>query len=299
MTNLQSVQEEALQLHCAGDTLTAILSRPTTPERAHVGVIVVVGGPQYRVGSHRQFVALCRGLASDGIAALRFDVRGMGDSTGELRSFEALDDDIAAAVDGLLEHAPEVRQVLLWGLCDGASAALLYMERRQDQRVGGLVLLNPWVRSAATLARAHVKHYYLQRLRQKDFWTKLLGGGVAMKASRDLLSNLKLARGSGEGKTFSTHSSAGGFRGAMARAARDLKGPILLVLSGQDYTAKEFIEHLPQQPAWQACLARAATRRLDMPLADHTFSQPEQQDSLQAETIRWVQVSFGAKSEHT
>jgi uncharacterized protein len=285
------LSEEALTLDCAGETLAAVLSRPARAEQARVGVVVVVGGPQYRAGSHRQFVALCRALAAAGIPALRFDVRGMGDSSGELRSFEALDDDIAAAVDGLQARLPGLREVVLWGLCDGASASLLYLERRRDTRVGGVVLLNPWVRSAATLARAHVKHYYWQRLRQREFWAKLLAGGVALKAARDLLHNLKLARRGG-GAAGPAAVAAGTFQDAMARAARDLRGPMLLVLSGQDYTAKEFLEHLPQQPAWQGCLARQATRRLDMPLADHTFSQRDQQDALQAETVRWLQASF-------
>ena len=42
-------------------------------------VLVVVGGPQVRAGSHRHFVQLARHLATHGHAVMRFDVRGMGD----------------------------------------------------------------------------------------------------------------------------------------------------------------------------------------------------------------------------
>ena len=42
-----------------------------------------------------------------------------------------------------------------------------------------MALLNPWVRSEATLAKAHVKHYYVQRLLSKEFWAKLVSGGLA------------------------------------------------------------------------------------------------------------------------
>ncbi|MCK7493609.1 MAG: hydrolase 1, exosortase A system-associated [Comamonadaceae bacterium] len=130
------------------------------------GVVVVVGGPQVRAGGHRQFVHLARTLAAAGHPVLRFDVRGMGDSSGALRGFEQITPDIGAAVDALLQRAPGVRRVVLWGLCDGASAALLYLHERRDPRVRGVCLLNPWVRSEASLARTHVKHYYTRRLRE-------------------------------------------------------------------------------------------------------------------------------------
>ena len=61
--------EEAVTF--GGGRWVGVLSVPTgTPQSV---VIVVVGGPQYRVGSHRQFVQLSRALASAGHATLRFD----------------------------------------------------------------------------------------------------------------------------------------------------------------------------------------------------------------------------------
>ena len=58
--------EQTTAFACAGETLLGILAEPQTP--AHTGVVVVVGGPQYRVGSHRQFVLLSRALAAAGFA---------------------------------------------------------------------------------------------------------------------------------------------------------------------------------------------------------------------------------------
>ena len=187
-----TVTERALNFSCQGQHLVGVVSLPAAPRR--VGMLIVVGGPQYRAGSHRQFVQLARRVAAEGHAVLRFDCRGMGDSGGEQRSFEDISPDIAAAVQALLQAAPAVQQVVLWGLCDGASAALLYLgDSARDPRVTGLCLVNPWLRSQATLARTHVKHYYTQRLRQPEFWAKLLRGGVAWQALCGLARSLRLA----------------------------------------------------------------------------------------------------------
>ena len=134
-------------------------------------VLIVVGGPQYRSGSHRQFTLLARHLADAGIASLRFDYRGMGDSTGEVRSFERAGTDIRCAIDRLLATVPGVQEVVIWGLCDAASAALIYAHK--DPRVSALVLLNPWVRTEQGIARAHLRHYYLARLFHRSLWQKI------------------------------------------------------------------------------------------------------------------------------
>jgi alpha/beta superfamily hydrolase len=96
--------ERALAFDCNGQTLIGVVAAPARP--AERGVLIVVGGPQYRCGSHRQFVLLARHLASHGMASMRFDYRGMGDSTGALRNFEHIEHDIRAAIDQFLAAAP-------------------------------------------------------------------------------------------------------------------------------------------------------------------------------------------------
>ena len=127
--------EQAISFRCEGSQLVGIVAGARAPQAR--GVVVVVGGPQYRAGSHRQFTYLCRGLAQAGIASLRFDYRGMGDSEGDPRNFEAIDADIRAAVDAFIVAVPQLREVVLWGLCDAASATLFYGPT--DARVTGQV----------------------------------------------------------------------------------------------------------------------------------------------------------------
>ncbi len=280
--------EVALQFPCVDDVLVGVLAAPRDVEVAQTGVIIVVGGPQVRVGSHRQFTLLARQLAAAGYAVLRFDVRGMGDSSGMQRGFQGLDDDIGAAVDTLMRHLPNIERVVLWGLCDGASAALLYMCGATDERVAGLCLVNPWVRSDASLARTHVKHYYIRRLMQGSFWRKLVGGGVAQQALVDLRQNLRLAKSRQPAKE-GNHAP---FQQRMALAWAAFAGPVLLLLSGNDYTAREFCEYTNAEPLWRAALARPRLTRIDMPNADHTFSNPQDGQRMESTTLSWLDSEF-------
>lgn len=297
--------EETTLFACAGETLLGILARPDKP--AGTALVLVVGGPQYRAGSHRQFVLLSRALAGAGFAVLRFDYRGMGDSSGAQRNFEAVSADIAAAIDTLQQCLPEVKKVALWGLCDAAAAALLYCHDTQDPRVTGLCLLNPWVRSEASLARTQVRHYYLARLQQKEFWLKLLRGGVALQALGGLVQNLRVAfaAASHAADTEAEHAATGGlparaggarlhaaplmpFQHRMALAWKQFQGRILLVLSGDDYTAKEFQEFAGNDPAWQNYLHHARLQRQDVPGADHTFSGAASRQQAEQITLAWA-----------
>lgn len=276
-----TISEHSLWLHGEGFDMLGIVSLPpagTPSERT--GVVIVVGGAQYRVGSHRQFVQLARFLAAAGFPVLRFDLPGMGDSPGELPSFEDTASHIAAAIDGFQQQHPGVERVVLWGLCDGASASLLYVEATHDPRIAGLALLNPWVRTEASLARARVKHYYSQRLGEPDFWRKLLRGGVGWGALRKLGENILSARDRG--------SEATGFQDRMARGWLAFGKPILLLLSELDLTAQEFLEVSRSTPAWRHCSSLDFVVSRTVHGGDHTCSHPQHQTDLFAGVRNWI-----------
>ncbi|WP_043816832.1 hydrolase 1, exosortase A system-associated, partial [Rubrivivax gelatinosus] len=223
-------------------------------------------------------------LADAGHPVLRFDVRGMGDSSGALRGFEQITPDIAAAVDVLAARAG-VRRVVLWGLCDGASAALLYLAERRDPRIHGLCLLNPWVRSEAGQARTQVKHYYTRRLMQREFWLKIVTGRVAFGAIGELWQNLRKAQ---RRPDAATAGSGGPFQDRMAAGWKNFAGRTLLVLSGDDYTAKEFLELVAADARWAALMRSDRVTRHDLPEADHTFSTSATKRQLAAGTVAWM-----------
>lgn len=284
---MASIRESAVWFDCAGERLVGIVAEPEQP--GPVAVLIVVGGPQYRAGSHRQFVLLARRLAQAGHAAMRFDVRGMGDSGGDPRTFEGLCDDIGAAVDALLARCPRAERVALWGLCDGASAALLYLQRTADPRIVGLCLVNPWVRSEASLARTHVRHYYGRRLLEAGFWAKLLSGQVALGALKEAAASARLAwRTRRAGRA---HSREGTWQERMAAAWHAFDGPLLLVLSTGDYTAREFADQLDAGGCWQAAWSHPRLQRLDVEGADHTFSDARHRRQVEDATAGWLATS--------
>ncbi|HSI23378.1 MAG TPA: hydrolase 1, exosortase A system-associated [Methylophilaceae bacterium] len=264
--------EAPVVFECEGSRLVGIAALPAQP--AAMGVLIIVGGPQYRAGSHRQFTLLARHLAGLGIASLRFDYRGMGDSEGEKRSFDQINADIGAALATLLQLAPAIERIALWGLCDAASAAMCYAPT--DARVGQLILLNPWLQSSPNVARTRLRLYYPARLGQMNFWAKLLTLEVDIPVTvRGFLDDLK--------STFRWQEKPGNPLDAaadehMLAGLERFGGQVLFIMSEKDLTAGIFRAQVDRDRRWQqAC--RVATF-LDVPGADHTFSTRKFRDQV-------------------
>ena len=280
--------EQAVVFNCDESRLVGIVTLPETP--AETGVVIVVGGPQYRAGSHRQFTLLARHLAKQGIASMRFDYRGMGDSEGEMRNFELIDDDIRAAIDTLLRHIPEVHRVVLWGLCDAASASLFYAYT--DTRVGGLVLLNPWVHTETGASRARIKHYYLSRLLQRSFWMKLISGGVKLGSSIGDLAKSAQNVVSGADKTAgisanAMHGSSGYIR-KMLEGMEHFKGEVMIILSGNDLVAQEFEYLVSHESQWKKTFNSSSVIKNKLIGASHTFSSQVWRRQVEQWTIELI-----------
>jgi exosortase A-associated hydrolase 1 len=260
-------EQRALRFTCEGSGLVGIVEVPERPLPR--GVLIVTGGPQYRVGSHRQFAMLSRTLAKRGIPVMRFDRRGMGDSEGEPRSFDHINEDIQAAMRTFFMQVPELREVVIWGLCDAATAAAFYAAG--DERVTGLVLLNPWVRTAEGAARAMLRHYYPARLGEVAFWKKVATGKLDFSASaRALRQNVKLAT-SDRGSLLPRR---------MLDSLARFEGRVMVVLSGEDLTAAEFARLMARH--------NVRAKRVDVKGANHTFSSEKWRDQVAEASANWL-----------
>lgn len=286
-------EERTLAFSCDDLWMYGILSLPKVA--APKGMLIVVGGPQSRTGSHRQFTLLARYLAAHGVPVLRFDCRGMGDSEGDAKTFEDFEDDLRCAIDAFLEEIPSLKELVIWGLCDAASAALFYAYR--DRRVTGLVLLNPWVRTDEGAAKVYLKHYYITRLFDTQLWSKIWHGRFNYsEAIQSLL------------KTIGTTVQGGKRNAATVKDKRDnrscdlaplpermldglsrFNGKLLLIISGDDFTAKEFSDVVGGSRKWQELLASPQVSQRVLPEANHTFSRREWRDQVAVWTDEWIQ----------
>ncbi|MDP3537329.1 MAG: hydrolase 1, exosortase A system-associated [Azonexus sp.] len=287
------MNEIPIVFESAGHPLVGMLHPATgSPE---LGVLVMVaGGPQYRIGGHRQLVLWARKFARQGFPVFRFDFSGMGDSYGEYVGFENVESDIRNALDRFFEATPSLKQVVLWGECNACSSSLFYAYK--DARVKGIVMLNPWVRTEEGQAKAVVKHYYLDRLKQRSFWVKVFS--LKFDFIGSIKSAVKLIS-----VAFSTPGNSANHSNNSAKSDDDsgkslpekmlvglsrFKGQVMLVMSGRDMVSKEFDDLLQQVPAWQEALAACSLVRHDLQYADHTFSSGAWRDQVAKWGLDWL-----------
>ena len=280
--------EEPIVFRCHDHQLMGILHHADPDTDLNIAVVNLVGGPQYRVGSHRQFVHTARALSRAGITTLRFDYRGMGDSDGTLRTFEEIDDDLDAAL-GLVRQRLPAHRIVVMGLCDAASAILM---RAADAgfEPDGLVLQNPWVHTQQTAARARAQHYYTGRLTSWAFWRRMLRlEANPLRAVGSLLRDLREV-------LKADRSSSEDFLDRMARGLGETVKPVLIVLSSEDLTAREFQTVAGGESQWKELLSRDNVSQVHIEGADHTFSKPDALERLAAVIVSWLhrEISGGA-----
>lgn len=285
---MSEILEQVTRFACEGEELLGIVHLP--PQPLPRGVVIVVGGPQYRIGSHRQFVSLARELTQQGIAVMRFDCRGMGDSTGVAQHFADTAADIRAAIETFFQHVTGLQEIILWGLCDGASAAAMYSH--QDPRVTGIVMLNPWVRTETGLAKTYFRHYYLQRLLSPGLWRKIAKGEFSLgAAAASLWSNITTVLGSSRkkavGNTSNGLSSSPSLPDRLLASLRKFPGQVLIILSGNDLTAAEFAS-LSEQSNWRELLASPRFKRHELAAANHTYAKREWREQVTTWTCSFV-----------
>lgn len=282
-------REEGTVFTAGDSTLLGVASIPSEP--ANVAVLFLVGGPQYRAGSHRQFTLLARHFAENGFASLRFDYPGMGDSQGESVSFSSCALELEAAVEHLQAMVPSAKSVVLWGLCDAASTAMMFAHKLPAVR--GNILVNPWVHGGEYSPSFRLSHYYGPLLSDKDYWKRLLSGKVnvlpalvdTFKAFVGFLSLKKQQRAVGE----SEKGSQSDFIDDMLLGSERFQHEMLLILSEKDLTAKEFLEVTQSNKRWRKILNRNTTQMHQIVGADHTFSRAKWRDEVAAVALSWLQ----------
>lgn len=285
----QAVTERPFVFDCEGDEMLGIVHAPAEPARLGL-LIVIAGGPQYRAGVGRGMVSMARTLAGEGIAVMRFDHRGLGDSAGTFLGFENYATDLQAAVDAFLREVPALDGVVVWGGCDAASGIMIHGQGLSG--VAALGLGNPWV-YIPEIQEAVLQQHYRARLLQWSFWLKLLRFEYNLfDYARGALSKIggKLAGLVGRSAKSSEGGEGGGgtFVDRMLYGFSRFDGPVLFVISGESMASREFDELVQRDSGWSAAYGRDNCQRIDFPDADQTFSDAASRQSLNAALVGWM-----------
>jgi hypothetical protein len=130
----------------AEEHLVGTVTLPTRAEasRAEWMVLLTNAGVIPRVGPHRFNVHLARRFAELGMASLRFDMSGLGDSRRPMSTLSANDlfvADTRAAMD-IAAQRYGAQKFLMLGICSGADIA--YMTALEDDRLRAMVLFDSY-----------------------------------------------------------------------------------------------------------------------------------------------------------
>ena len=165
-----------LSFDCEGLALGASLDSAD----GATGLLFVTGGTQTRIGSHRMYERLAAALAHAGWPCFRYDRRGVGDSQGEDPDFKESGPDLAAAAAAFRREQPQLKRLIGFGLCDGASTLALH---GRAARLDGYILANPWFveTEAGEPAAAAIKSRYKDQLLSFNGWKRLLSGSISYR----------------------------------------------------------------------------------------------------------------------
>lgn len=272
-----------------GSGLFGIMCEPARPDAGAPTVLFASTGMTVRSGWGRQATRLARGLAREGIASLRFDLRGIGDSVERVDRIQPLyaadgADDVRLAVEHVSRHG--AGPIVLVGTCSGAYAAFQALCR--EPRVDGALMINlycfdwdPGQSIDAVLRQTHGSASdYAALLKQASTWHRLLGGEVHVRAIA-----LAFARRAGPALRRRFRLIRDGVGGAsVARRIARLRArgaEIRLIYSEGDPGLAALRRHLGRSPERVARVLGAPVEIV--PATDHNLSTADAQDRLAAQ----------------
>lgn len=256
---------------CAGETLAGSLDMAA----AKTGLLIVTGGNELRSGPFGSHAELADKVATAGFPVMRYDRRGVGDSSGSNATFADSAEDIAAALEAFRAQVRGLRHIVAYGNCDAASALMLAEGKGCD----ALVLANPWTfepeaepepeapaekPAQPQMTPAAIRRHYLRRLTDPKALLRLLTGKVKVG---------QLAGSLAEAVKPAPPPSS--LAQNMAEGLKAFIGPVTLLIAENDRTGQVFLD------SWD----KADPRVRKCPGAGHSFAEPQARIWLQGQIL--------------
>lgn len=266
-------------------TQRGVLCMPTTSPAGGVAVLFINAGLIHHVGPNRLHVQLARALATAGLASLRLDLSGLGDSGvrgDNLPIFDLVRREPVEAMDALAAHG-YVRFALV-GLCSGAYSA--FHVACAEPRVAAAVMINPEdLRVGGSPgAQAWARRYWTRSLLRPRAWLNLLTG-------RSDVGRLWATLRSQIGRRSATAAPPGGLDPVLAelRGAVQSRPLQLLFLTSEDDVSTEYLVAMLGGKALQGLPADAVEHRV-VPQCEHLFTRLQDQRRLQQLLLPWLRA---------
>lgn len=259
-----------ITFECEGETLVGSIDMAD----AKAGLLIVTGGNELRCGPFGSHAELADKIATAGFPVLRYDRRGVGDSSGRNASFADSGNDIAAALKAFRSQVRGLKTVVAYGNCDAASALMLAGGSGFD----ALVLANPWTfepepepepeapaaEAEPEMPPAAIRAHYLRRLLDPAAWKRLLSGKVEVgKLAGSLAAAVK------------SDPPPSTLAQQIAEGLERFEGSAAILIAENDRTAQAFLAH------WDKTDARLRK----CPGAGHSFIEPQARIWLQGQIL--------------
>ncbi len=257
--------ETPIVFRVSGQQVVGMLHRPDRRKGRVPAVVFFHGFTGTKVEPHRIFVKAARALAAAGIAALRFDFRGSGDSAGEFSRMTVtgeLKDARAALAFLRKQKGIDPARIGVVGLSMGGAVAAEILG--EDPAIRAAVLWSP-VASFERLIRRHMPPNGRRQLKQM---------GVVDD------------HGNAVGKAFLDDS----LRHRPLKAIARTRAAVLLI-HGSDDLAVPVLASREYEAALRK--ARRAVVRHIVKGADHTYNSLEWETPVVALTLGWFTCNFG------
>jgi uncharacterized protein len=257
----QVENREAITLENHGEKMFAILHRPLHAKRVPA-IVICPGFAGTKCGKFRMFVTLGKELAKQGIAVLRFDYRGSGDSEGEFQdiTLEGKKSDTLKWLD-FLQNDPQIDPERLGLLGRSLGGVIAILTARHFQAIKSMVLWAPVFKSDPW----------------RELWEMFKSNKQPDRSKQEILGSLPF-------RVPNVEFLHQFFKLDLEKDLHELKHiPLLHIHGEKDQLVK--IEHAKDYE--KARIGLDNTRFLTLPRSDHDFSDVQEQAVAIQETCQW------------